>query len=234
MIVHSSTSSASTCWPARPSRRPSSSTRCRPAEALGLGSAFISERFNIKEAVTLSGAVGADVAHAGHRHGRHEPQHPPPAGDGVVRHDDAPPHRRAVHARPRSRASRRCSTPSASRGSPPRSSRTSSAWCAGSSTVRSSSATTARPDRSRSSHLDSSFDEDIPHRLRGVRAELARAGRAGDGHGGAAHVLHRRDHRAVRPNGARGRRAGGPRPVVGAHLVVLRDRSTTVSPRTCG
>jgi 5,10-methylenetetrahydromethanopterin reductase len=29
------------------------------AESLGLGSAFISERFNIKEAVTLSGAVGA-------------------------------------------------------------------------------------------------------------------------------------------------------------------------------
>ncbi len=29
------------------------------AEALGLGSAFISERFNIKEVVTLSGAVGA-------------------------------------------------------------------------------------------------------------------------------------------------------------------------------
>ena len=28
-------------------------------EALGLGSAFISERFNIKEAATLSGAVGA-------------------------------------------------------------------------------------------------------------------------------------------------------------------------------
>ena len=29
------------------------------AEALGLGSAFISERFNIKEAATLSGAAGA-------------------------------------------------------------------------------------------------------------------------------------------------------------------------------
>ncbi len=29
------------------------------AESLGLGNAFISERFNIKEAVTLSGAVGA-------------------------------------------------------------------------------------------------------------------------------------------------------------------------------
>jgi probable F420-dependent oxidoreductase len=32
---------------------------CREAEALGIGSAFISERFNIKEAVTLSGAAGA-------------------------------------------------------------------------------------------------------------------------------------------------------------------------------
>lgn len=31
----------------------------RDAEALGLGAAFISERFNIKEAVTLSGAAGA-------------------------------------------------------------------------------------------------------------------------------------------------------------------------------
>ena len=29
------------------------------AEALGIGAAFISERFNIKEAATLSGAVGA-------------------------------------------------------------------------------------------------------------------------------------------------------------------------------
>ena len=31
----------------------------RVAEELGLGSAFISERFNVKEAATLSGAVGA-------------------------------------------------------------------------------------------------------------------------------------------------------------------------------
>ena len=31
----------------------------RQAEALGLGSAFVSERFNVKEAATLSGAVGA-------------------------------------------------------------------------------------------------------------------------------------------------------------------------------
>jgi alkanesulfonate monooxygenase SsuD/methylene tetrahydromethanopterin reductase-like flavin-dependent oxidoreductase (luciferase family) len=31
----------------------------REAEALGIGACFISERFNIKEAATLSGAVGA-------------------------------------------------------------------------------------------------------------------------------------------------------------------------------
>ncbi|HVX18907.1 MAG TPA: TIGR03857 family LLM class F420-dependent oxidoreductase [Acidimicrobiales bacterium] len=47
-------------------------------EALGLGSAFISERFNIKEALTLSGAVGA----ASHRLGiataatNHNTRHP--------------------------------------------------------------------------------------------------------------------------------------------------------------
>jgi len=31
----------------------------RIGEALGLGSAFISERFNVKEAATLSGAAGS-------------------------------------------------------------------------------------------------------------------------------------------------------------------------------
>ncbi|MCH2185865.1 LLM class flavin-dependent oxidoreductase, partial [Myxococcota bacterium] len=31
----------------------------RKGEELGLGSAFVSERFNVKEAATLSGAVGA-------------------------------------------------------------------------------------------------------------------------------------------------------------------------------
>lgn len=37
----------------------------RLGEQMGLGSAFISERFNIKEAVTLSGAVGAVSEHIG-------------------------------------------------------------------------------------------------------------------------------------------------------------------------
>jgi 5,10-methylenetetrahydromethanopterin reductase len=37
----------------------------RDGEVLGLGSVFISERFNVKEAVTLSGAVGAVSEHLG-------------------------------------------------------------------------------------------------------------------------------------------------------------------------
>ena len=34
-------------------------TEVQQAEALGIGAAFVSERFNVKEAATLSGAVGA-------------------------------------------------------------------------------------------------------------------------------------------------------------------------------
>ncbi len=70
------------------------------AESLGLGSAFISERFNIKEAVTLSGAVGAvsrtlGVATAATNHNtRH------PAVTRLLRHDDAPADRRPVHPGP--------------------------------------------------------------------------------------------------------------------------------------
>ncbi|MCB1262342.1 MAG: LLM class flavin-dependent oxidoreductase, partial [Acidimicrobiales bacterium] len=33
--------------------------QARDAEAIGLGSAFISERFNVKDAGVLSGAIGA-------------------------------------------------------------------------------------------------------------------------------------------------------------------------------
>ena len=72
-------------------------------EALGLGSAFISERFNIKEAVDALGRGRRGVVDARHRDRRHEPQHAPPDRHRVVRHDDAPAHRRPVHARPRPR-----------------------------------------------------------------------------------------------------------------------------------
>src|SRR4051794_41754727 len=50
----------------------------RQAETLGLGSAFISERFNIKEAATLSGAAGAVTEDIGIATGatNHNTRHP--------------------------------------------------------------------------------------------------------------------------------------------------------------
>ena len=68
----------------------------RQAEAMGLGTVFISERFNIKEACTLSGAAGAVSERIQHRHCRDEPQYPPPDGHGVLCDDDAPAHERAI------------------------------------------------------------------------------------------------------------------------------------------
>ena len=38
---------------------PTGSTRCVPAEPLGLGSVFFSERFNVKDAAVLAGAAAA-------------------------------------------------------------------------------------------------------------------------------------------------------------------------------
>ncbi len=51
---------------------------CRDAEALGVGSAFISERFNVKEALTLSGAAGAVTERLGIATGvtNHTTKHP--------------------------------------------------------------------------------------------------------------------------------------------------------------
>ena len=78
-------------------------TEAHDAERLGLGWVFISERFNVKEAATLSGAVGAvsttlQIATAAtNHHTRH------PIVTAVVRDDDAPPDRRSLHARPRAR-----------------------------------------------------------------------------------------------------------------------------------
>ena len=71
------------------------------AEELGLGAAFISERFNLKDAAVLSGAAGAVSEHDRHRDRGHQSQHPPPAGDGDDGDDDAPTDRRPL--RPRSR-----------------------------------------------------------------------------------------------------------------------------------
>jgi probable F420-dependent oxidoreductase len=53
-------------------------TECRDGEALGLGSVFLSERFNIKEVVTLSGAAGAVTESLGIATGatNHNTRHP--------------------------------------------------------------------------------------------------------------------------------------------------------------
>src|SRR4051812_4180177 len=51
---------------------------CRDGEALGFGSVFLSERFNIKEGVTISGAAGAVTEHLGIATGatNHNTRHP--------------------------------------------------------------------------------------------------------------------------------------------------------------
>jgi len=53
-------------------------TECRDGEALGLGSVFLSERFNIKEVVTLSGAAAACTERLGITTGvtNHNTRHP--------------------------------------------------------------------------------------------------------------------------------------------------------------
>ena len=53
-------------------------TQCRDGEALGLGTVFLSERFNIKEVVTLSGAAGAVTESLGIATGvtNHNTRHP--------------------------------------------------------------------------------------------------------------------------------------------------------------
>ena len=83
-------------------------------EALGLGSTFISERFNIKEARHALGRGRRGVVDARDRDRRDESQHAPPDGHRVARDDDASAHRRALHARtrPRHRAAVRRATAS--------------------------------------------------------------------------------------------------------------------------
>ena len=53
-------------------------TECRDGEALGFGSVFLSERFNMKEAVTLSGAAAACTTSLGITTGvtNHNTRHP--------------------------------------------------------------------------------------------------------------------------------------------------------------
>ena len=162
------------------------------AEAMGLGTAFISERFNIKEAATLTGRGRRRepthrIATAATNHNTRHPM-----VTASYAHDHAPPHRRAVHARARPGHRTCCRTPSASRA-----------------------ITTAQLEdfaglMRRLWHGETIIGHDGPagqlpscastrvrrgHPAgpRRVRPELARARRAGVRRGRAPHVLHRRD-----------------------------------------
>ena len=202
-------------------------------EALGFGSTFISERFNIKEAVTLSGAVAAasrtlGIATAATNHNTRHPivtasyattMHRLTGGRftlGLGRGIESMFGAFGIprdHHRP-TRGLRRIDAPAVPRRG------------------RDGPRRTGR--QVPGAHARFEVRRGHPDRVRRVRAELARARRPGHGHGGAPHVLHRRDDAALRRHGAPGRRAGGARPVGGAHLVVLRHGAPTISRTTCG
>ena len=161
----------------------------REGEELGLGSVFISERFNVKEAATLSRRRGRGRRREiGIATGGDQPQHPPPDGHRGVRHDHAPADRRSLLARPRPRASARSSTPSACRASrpPDRGLRRPHAAASGSGEVDLRPRRSGR-DATRCSTMGPEFDEDIPMTFTAFAPKIARssAGRVFD-----AVVLH--------------------------------------------
>ena len=142
---------------------------------------------------------------APHRHRGDEPPHAPPDRHRVVRHDDASPDRRAVHARPRSRhrPADRCPRPA-----PMTTAQLEDfaglmrrLWPA-----RRWSATTAGRPLSVPA-LDPTFDDDIPLALTAFGPHRWPR-RAGVRPRRAAHVLHRRDARALCRIGEGRRRAG--------------------------
>ena len=205
------------------------STRSRDGEALGLGCAFISERYNIKEAATLSGAAGAVSRALRHRHRCDEPQHPPPAHHRVVRHDHAPPHRRPLHARPRAwhrRDVRRLRHPPDHDGADGGLRRAVAALVARRGRVRPRRPGRVVPDP----HLDATS-------TRTSRSVSWRSGPTPSRSPGGCSTWWcctrssptRRPTRASRPCATPPSRPGATR--VGAHLVVLRDDPTTDSRR---
>ena len=170
---------------------------------------------------------------AADRHGRDEPQHPPPDRHRRLRHDDAPAHRRALHARarPRHRPDDRAL------GLPP--------------------VTTAQLEdfaglMRRLWHGETIIGHDgpagqlavpaprpgvrrgHPARHHGVRTEHAAPGRAGVRPGRAAHLLRRRDAGALRADGEGRGRAGRARPGRRSRCGRAWRRSATTSPSQCG
>ena len=82
--------------------------------------------------------------------------------------------------------------------------------------------------------LDPDFDEDIPLALVAFGPELPGPRRPGLRRRDPPHVLHRRDPRSAASRTVKERgRAGRPRPGVGARCGRASPRSATTSPRTC-
>ena len=195
----------------------------RDGEALGLGTAFISERYNKKEAATLSGAAGAVSERIRDRDRGDEPQHPAPDRHRRLRAHDAEPHRRTLRARSRARHPACCRTRSASPASRPRRWRTSPASCAGCSTAKSIIGHDGPAGKFPVLHLDASLDEYLPMSIVAFGPNTLALGGPLLRRGRAAHLLHRRDDGALRADGEARGRGGRPRSRVGARLVVLRD-----------
>ena len=131
-----------------------------------------------------------------HRHRGHQPQHPPPDGARGVRAARCTASPAAASRSASAGASTGCSTPWASRTSRPRRWRTSPGimrrlW-AGEMILGHDGPAGTWPYL----NLDGIERLDDPARARRVRAELARARRPRLRPGRAAHLLHRRDHRA--------------------------------------
>ena len=117
-------------------------------ERLGLGSVFLSERFNDQGGRRAVRGRRRGQRAARDRHRRHQPQHPAPAADRDVRRRPCTGSPAGASPSASAAASTCSSTSWACRGSPPRSSRTSSASCAACGAARRSSATTDPPGTS--------------------------------------------------------------------------------------
>jgi hypothetical protein len=151
------------------------------AERIGLGSVWISERQDVKEAAALSGAAVARTERAGGGGRRHQPQHPPSGHDRGVRRDVQRAVGRALRARPRPRlrdalghVGRAARDARDARGHR-------RACCAGCGQARRSSATTAPPAAFAYLSLDTAIDPPPPLVLAALGPKSqALAGRAFD------------------------------------------------------
>ena len=201
-------SSASTSSPGNRPRRATRSTRSATVRRWASGTAFVSERYNLKEAAALCGAVGAVSERIADPDRHDQPQHAPPDGHGRVRPDDAEPHRRPVRPRDRPGHPGRCRTSTACRHHDR----------ADGGLRRDHAAAVPRRGDLRPRRPGRVVAGAAPRRdarrapadgLVAFGPETLEARRPVLRRGRAAHLLHRRDHRARASHG-QGRRRGRP------------------------